>query len=131
MGCRILLKYLTDTSASLLQQKFVHIDEPFANNVGFSLMEFSAPSLYLEFTNVPISKISEISAHLQGAFNRIFESKTGIDMQRMNTVIQRYLLEGLSNLESGPHDLVFDVIVQDFLYGNDEVDVIYTNIISS
>lgn len=130
IGCDVLLKYLSDTSVSPLQQEFVETDDPFANDVEYSLEEYSEPYFNLEFTNVPKSKISEISDHLNRTFDDIVKSKIRINMQRMSSVIHRYILENLSNLESNPHGSVSERLVKDFLYGNNQEDVILNKIIN-
>lgn len=128
IGCKTLLKYLSETSASPLQKEFVEIDNLFASNVKYSLIENSEPCLSLEFTNVPKLKISEISAHLNSIFNDIADKKIKINMQRLSTIIYRYILESLNSLESNPHSSISNIIIEDFIYGNNQEDVILTEI---
>lgn len=123
MGCSLLLKYLTDTSASPLQQEFVEIEDPFANDIGYSLSENSESIIYLAFTNVPKPKLPKISEKLKTSLNNIAQNG-GIDMQRMNTVIHRHMLETLSNIESSPHESVAYMVIGDFLFGNKKEHVI-------
>ncbi|KAL7287806.1 hypothetical protein TKK_0018181 [Trichogramma kaykai] len=121
LGCMLLLKYLTDTSASPLQKEFVEIEGSFASDVKFSLSENSESLLYIIFQNVPKTKIPKISSKLMNFLKDIY--KKGIDMQRMETVVNRHILETLSNLESSPHDAVAYMIIGDFLFGNDKNDL--------
>ena len=123
IGCSLLLKYLTDTSASPLQKEFVEIEDPFASDVRFSLSENSETLLYLMFENVPKPKIPKISSRLINVMKDIASTESKIDMQRMSTVIHRHMLETLSNLESSPHDSVAYMIIGDFLFGNSKEDV--------
>lgn len=123
LGCTLLLKYLTDTSASPLQQEFVEIEDPFASDVRFSLSENSESLLYLMFENVPKPKVAKISTRLMNVLKDIAKDESKIDMQRMNTVIHRHILETLSNIESSPHDSVAFMIIGDFLFGNSKEDV--------
>lgn len=123
LGCSLLMKYMTDTSASLLQKNFVEIEDPYASDVRYSLAENSETMLYIEFENVPKQKISKISTLMMDVLKKISESENGIDMQRMNTVIHRHMLETLSNLESSPHDAVAYMIMGDFLFGQTKEDV--------
>ncbi|XP_001603808.1 uncharacterized protein C05D11.1 [Nasonia vitripennis] len=123
LACTLLLKYLTDTSASPLQQEFVEIEDPFASDVRFSLSENSESLLYLMFENVPKPKVSKISVRLMNVLKDIAKDESKIDMQRMNTVIHRHILETLSNIESSPHDSVAFMIIGDFLFGNSKEDL--------
>ena len=122
-ACVLLLKYLTDTSASPLQKEFVEIEGSYASDVKFSLSENSVSMLYLAFQNVPKSKISKIAGRLNTILKQIVSNKNGIDMARMNIVIHRHILETLSILESKPHDSVAYMIIGDFLFGNTTEDV--------
>ncbi|XP_033227850.1 uncharacterized protein C05D11.1-like [Belonocnema kinseyi] len=121
-GCTLLLKYLTDTSVSPLQQEFVEVDDPFANNVGYNLSENSEALFYLEFDNVPTKKIPLIKDRLTKILKDI-ESKKSIDMKRMKTVIYRYILETLSNMENNPHDSIAYTLIGDILFGNSKEDL--------
>ncbi|KAJ8679467.1 hypothetical protein QAD02_015254 [Eretmocerus hayati] len=123
LACSILLKYLTDTSASLLQQEFVEIEDPYASDVRYSMTENSESLLYLVFENVPISKVSKILPHLTDVLGKLSKTENSINMERMNTVIHRYMLETLSNLESNPHDSIAFTIIGDFLFGHNKADL--------
>ena len=122
-GCTLLLKYLTDTSVSPLQQEFVEIDDPLANNVGYGVSENSVPLLYLSFDNVPKNKIPLIKDRLKTVLKNIATKNDGIDMQRLGTVIQKYILEILSNLENNPHDTIAFMLIGDVLFGKNNEDV--------
>lgn len=123
MGCVLLLKYLTDTSVSPLQQEFVEIDDAHANNVVYGLYENSIPLFYLQFENVPTAKIPMIKDLLTNVLKTIASKEDGIDIKRMQTVIYRYILEALSNMESYPHDTVSDWLIGAVLFGNTDEDV--------
>ncbi|XP_033228376.1 uncharacterized protein C05D11.1-like isoform X2 [Belonocnema kinseyi] len=123
MGCVLLLKYLTDTSVSPLQQEFVEIDDAYANNVVYGLYENSIPLFYLQFENVPTAKIPLIKDLLKNVLKSIASKADGIDMKRMQTVIYRYILEALSYMESYPHDTVSDWLIGAVLFGNTEEDL--------
>lgn len=47
-----------------------------------------------------------------------------IDMSRMKNILERNILEYLSNLESNPHDAVAFLAIGDILYGSTPEDVI-------
>ncbi|XP_015108597.1 uncharacterized protein C05D11.1 [Diachasma alloeum] len=121
-GCSLLLKYLTDNSVSPLQKEFVEIDDPYACNVDFYLIEKSASMLYLMFSGVPLEKIPLVKNHLKKVLTDVC-GDNGIDMKRMATVIHRHQLETLSNLENMPHDAIAFMLIGDALYGRDNKDL--------
>ena len=121
-GCTLLLKYLTDTSVSPLQQEFVEVDDPFANNVAYNLSENSEALFFVEFDNVPNEKIPLIKDRLTKVLKAI-ASKENIDMKRMKNVIYRYILENLSSMENNPHDHIAYTLIGDILFGNTKEDV--------
>lgn len=115
-ACSVLLRYLTDTSVSPLQREFVEIENPFASRVTYNIVENSEALLYITFDNVPVGKINGIFPKLKQVLARIADGEEKLDMQRMGNVLERYILEGLSNLESNPHDDVAFHIIGDVLY---------------
>ncbi|KAL2732287.1 uncharacterized protein V1477_014528 [Vespula maculifrons] len=121
IGCSLLLKYLTDTPVSPLQEDFVEMKDPYASNVAYSLCENSVSILYIIFENVPKPKIPLFSSRLSEVLKEIYE--IGIDMKRMKTVIHRSMLENLSHLENDPHNTVALMIIGDVLYGNTKEDL--------
>ncbi|XP_011314165.1 uncharacterized protein C05D11.1 [Fopius arisanus] len=120
-GCSLLLKYLTDNSVSPLQKEFVEIEDPYACNVDFCLIENSVSVLYLMFRGVPLPKIPLVKGHLKQVLSDV--CKNGIDIKRMATVIHRHQLETLSNLENMPHDAIAFMLIGDALYGRDNKDL--------
>ncbi|XP_014204980.1 uncharacterized protein C05D11.1 [Copidosoma floridanum] len=118
IGCTLLMKYMTDTSASPLQKEFVEIEDPYCSNVTFCPIENSITTFYLQFCNVPKAKISQVKDRLVDVLK-----KFTIDMQRMNTVIHRHILETMSNLERNPHDFMAFAIIGDFLFGKGKEDL--------
>uniref|UniRef100_A0A182YI36 Uncharacterized protein n=1 Tax=Anopheles stephensi TaxID=30069 RepID=A0A182YI36_ANOST len=103
-ACAVLLRYLTDTSASPVQREFVEIDDPYASRVGYNIVENSVSLLYISFENVPLGKEDHIFPKLNQLLAGIASGKEKLDMQRMRNVIERNRLEALSSLESNPHD---------------------------
>ncbi|KAK0087176.1 hypothetical protein PV325_001628 [Microctonus aethiopoides] len=122
-GCSLLLKYLTDNSVSPLQKEFIEIDDPYACSVDFYLIENSVSILYLMFSGVPIEKVPHVERHLKNVLMDVYESKSGIDMKRMATVIHRHQLETLSNLENMPHQAISFMLIGDALYGHTITDL--------
>ncbi|XP_053673268.1 uncharacterized protein C05D11.1-like [Anopheles nili] len=119
-ACSVLLRYLTDTSASPIQREFVEIEDPYASRVAYSIVENSVSLLYISFENVPIGKEDAIFDKLTQVLESIATGKEALEMQRMKNVIERYRLEALSSLESNPHDDIAFHVIGDVLYGSDE-----------
>lgn len=46
-----------------------------------------------------------------------------IDTNRLKNILERSVLEYLSNLESSPHDAISFLVIGDVLYGNTPEDV--------
>uniref|UniRef100_A0A182NNB5 Uncharacterized protein n=1 Tax=Anopheles dirus TaxID=7168 RepID=A0A182NNB5_9DIPT len=119
-ACSVLLRYLTDTSASPVQREFIEIEDPYASRVGYSIVENSVSLLYLSFENVPLGKEDLVFPKLTQVLAGIATGEEKLDMQRMRNVIERYRLEALSSLESNPHDDIALHVIGDVLYGSDE-----------
>ncbi|XP_039445648.1 uncharacterized protein C05D11.1-like [Culex pipiens pallens] len=121
-ACSVLLRYLSDTSVSPLQREFVEIEDPYASRVGYNIAENAESLLYISFENVLLGKIDAIHPKLQQVLGKIGTGEEKIDMKRMASVLERYILEALSNLESNPHDDVAFHVIGDVLYGEVEKD---------
>ncbi|XP_055534540.1 uncharacterized protein C05D11.1-like [Wyeomyia smithii] len=116
-ACSVLLRYLSDTSVSPLQQEFIEIESPYASRVGYNIAENSESLLYIGFENVILDKMDAIFPKLMKVLKRIASGEEKIDMKRMASVLERYILESLRNLESNPHDDVAFHVIGDVLYG--------------
>lgn len=121
-ACSVLLRYLSDTSVSPLQREFVEIENPFASRVGYNIAENSESLLYISFENVPLDKVDDIHAKLKEVLEKLGKREEKIDMKRMESVLERYILETMSNLENNPHDSVAFSVIGDVLYGAVELD---------
>uniref|UniRef100_A0A1S4GM16 Uncharacterized protein n=1 Tax=Anopheles gambiae TaxID=7165 RepID=A0A1S4GM16_ANOGA len=121
-ACSVLLRYLTDTSASPVQREFIEVEDPYASRVGYSIVENSVSLLYISFENIPLGKEDHIFPKLSELLASIAGGKEKLDMHRMRNVIERYRLEALSSLESNPHDDIAFHVIGDVLYGSDETE---------
>ncbi|XP_025831305.1 uncharacterized protein C05D11.1 [Agrilus planipennis] len=120
-ACSILLKYLTDSSVALLQNEFVEVDDPYASEVNFGIIENSISCIYLMFRNVPLEKIPLIRPKFDEIMQRIVLSKE-LDWKRIKLILKKQKLEYLSNLENCPHNSIVDMIIGHMLYGNTRED---------
>ncbi|KAJ8921035.1 hypothetical protein NQ315_015831 [Exocentrus adspersus] len=118
----LLLKYLTEFSVSPLPKEFVEIEEPYASKICYNLYENSETCVYISFEDVPIDKLPEIRPKLQGLLKKLLDTKD-INMERMESIINRYKLESLSNLENSPHHTVAFMIIGHMLYGDTKEDL--------
>jgi len=119
----ILMEYLTETSVSPLQARFVEVDSPLASKVGYSFIENKESTVYLMFENVPKEKIPEVGPELKKVLQELVEKKIPWDQNRVNTVVNRRILEQMSQVENSPHDAVAFMAIGDMLYGNSEDDL--------
>lgn len=120
----MLMEYLTDTAVSPLQKTFVETFEPLASKVGYSFIENAESVVYLTFENVPVSKLGEIQPKLFKVMEPLSDGSQPLDMDRMQLVIKRRILEQLSHLENNPHDTVAYMTIADILYGRRLVSIL-------
>lgn len=118
----LLLKYLTELSSSHLPKEFVEIDDPYASKVSYNLYEYSEISMYVEFEDVPVNKLSEIRPRLQNILKKIYD-EGDINMERMKTTINRHRLENISSIECNPHHAIAFMIIGHMLYGYTKADL--------
>lgn len=118
---RLLFEYLTDSSVGPIQQDFVEIDDSLAASVEYSEMENSRTTFYFEFEGVELDKKEEIPRQLEKTLKNQLEN---FDMNRMVDVIKKNIQEELSSMENSPHSSIAYAVIGDFLYGNDEQDMV-------
>ncbi|XP_050309780.1 uncharacterized protein C05D11.1-like [Anthonomus grandis grandis] len=121
-ACSLLLKYFTENSVSPLPKVFVETDDPFASNVSYNLYENSESCLHLIFEDVPVPKINAVKEKLLQELSRILKEED-IDMTRLRSIIKKYKLENISNIENSPHQSIAFMIIGHMLYGNSKKDL--------
>ncbi|KAG5670312.1 hypothetical protein PVAND_000588 [Polypedilum vanderplanki] len=121
-ACYILMKYLSDTSASPLAQTFIEINDSFASEIRYNITENSISLLYFTFENVPIDKIDFIYERFIQLLVDIANGKEPIDEHRLKIIFEKYILERLSSLENSLHDVIAFQILGDFIYGDKNSD---------
>merc|ERR1719188_995320 len=119
----VLMEYLTETSVSPLQARFVESDQPLASEVGYSLIENKESCVYLMFQNVPKDKIPQVGPELKKVLQELVNGTIVWDRSRMSTVIQRRISQQMSQMENTPHDAVAFMAIGDMLYGNRSEDL--------
>lgn len=108
--------YLTDSAVSVLRKEFTEIEDPYCTDVDFATMENLLSVQILQFSNVPVEKLSDIKPRFVQVMNDHIAK--GLDMQRMKLVIDRARLKILSQVETNPHDHFAHAIIGDVLYGD-------------
>lgn len=74
------------------------------------------------FEDVPVSKLNSLNLKLKEELQRILKEED-IDMKIMESIISRYKLENISNIENNPHQSIAFMIIGHMLYGNTKNDV--------
>lgn len=113
----VLGTYLTDSAVSPVQKALVERDDPQCTDVYFSTSDKAgASTIEAYFSSVPTNLIEKLDGTLVDDVLAKVASE-GIDMGRMKTIIRRERSKLLNMLETKPADSFADVIIVDFLYG--------------
>lgn len=117
------MRYLSETSVSPLQRELVEISDPYASTVSYNIIENYESAIYFSFENVPLDKIDSVYDKMQTVLGNISKGVEKIDMNRMQNILERCILEYFSNLESNPHEALAFAAIADSLYGEQNEDV--------
>ncbi len=109
-----------------MQREFVEVPDPFASQISFNINENTESLLYFTFENIPLNKMEAILPKLQSILKNIVDGIEKIDMVRLRNILERSILEYVSNLESSPHDAISFMVIGDVLYGNTPEDVSFS-----
>jgi len=118
------LRYLTETSAAILQKELVEIDDPFCSDLTYSIMENQETCFYLKASGVPKGKLFEIRERIEKVLTQLSSGELVLDMKRLDTVINLQILDSLDKYESDPHEAIAHGIIGDFLYSAEPNDLI-------
>lgn len=122
-ACSVLMRYLSETSVSPLQREMVEISDPFASTISYNIIENLESAIYFSFENVPLDKIDLVYQKMQTILGNISKGDEKFDMNRMQNILERCILEYYSNLESNPHEAIAFASIADSLYGENDKDV--------
>lgn len=76
----------------------------------------------MSFENVPKEKLNEVKPKLNEVLKALADAGD-IDLERIQSIINRQKLKNLSKLEEYPHSAIADLIIGHMLYGNTKEDV--------
>lgn len=83
----ILNSYLTTSAVSPLRKDIVEIDDPYATDLWFEVLDQTTCVPYLTLSGVPAAKLEEAGPKVKAILRDVIES--GIDMQQLQSVLQR------------------------------------------
>lgn len=119
----VILDYLSDTSIAPLQRELVEIPDPFCSDIDCDVLEFLESAFIIRAENVSFDKLSAAKEKVKEVLRNLAEGREVIDMDRLNVVIHRKILDTKNRLENRPHDTFADVLVRDFLYSTKSEDL--------
>jgi len=76
------------------------------------------------FPNVPGNKVPLIKESVMEVLKHTF--KVGIKFKKIKTIIRRYIINILNNLENNLHETIASGLFKYILYGKTSKDVCYT-----
>jgi Zn-dependent M16 (insulinase) family peptidase len=146
IALQILFRYLEDTAASPLRQRFVEQEHPWASFIWSNLQYYARPYFSIVFSGVPYESNSEAaddrndditSSNLfeHGIFYQSFMQELQkvvrdgfFGKQNIHDTIQRHRRLLCEELEYDPHEIVMNSIIQDvvaqtFLAGTNPADI--------
>ncbi|KIJ21665.1 hypothetical protein PAXINDRAFT_63491 [Paxillus involutus ATCC 200175] len=112
----ILCTYLTSSPVAPLNKEYIEIESPLCSYIYFSEdTRATMVDLPIYIGSVPVEHLDGFDERLTASFRRIAED--GIDMTRIEMVINRDERQLRSKLESAKGDTFSGTIITDFLYG--------------
>ena len=122
LALQILFRYLTESSASPMSQRFIEIEDPQANDVDFELKPFLRTSICLIFSGVSTEKLENdyrllfadlLHELLANGLALKGSESSGISLIRV--AVNRHKLKILENLEEDPHSVISTSCIVDIL----------------
>ncbi|MBW0482004.1 hypothetical protein O181_021719 [Austropuccinia psidii MF-1] len=109
--------YLTDSKLSPLPKRFIEIDPPFCKGIRFepTFGEKFVWTAYL--SSVPFDHLGTLGESFKRA---LFEEADAIDMDQLQNMIVQEVLRIKSTMEVDPHQSLSQVIMTNFVYGQDK-----------
>ncbi|PPQ88654.1 hypothetical protein CVT25_010230 [Psilocybe cyanescens] len=115
----ILGTYLTSSAVAPLNKEFVEIESPLCSYVYFSEdVRATSINLPIYIGSVPTEHLSAFNDKLKASLQKVVDE--GLDMQRMEMVLNRDERQLRSKLESAKGDTFSNTIIYDVLYGAED-----------
>ncbi|KAH9486850.1 hypothetical protein JR316_0000915 [Psilocybe cubensis] len=108
----ILGTYLTSSAVAPLNKEFIEIESPLCEDV-----RATSVNLPIYIGSVPTEHLSTFDEKLKASLQKVIND--GLDMQRMEMVLNRDERQLRSKLESAKGDTFSNTIISDFLYGTE------------
>lgn len=112
----LLGKYLTDSAVSVFSKELIEIPEPLCTDIQFDVEEQLTNLLSISANDIPVEHLKSFGEKVDHVLKKVVAE--GIDMKRMQMIIERDELKVLNNLESRPSDTFQDTLINDFLFGS-------------
>ncbi|OCF75418.1 cytoplasmic protein [Kwoniella mangroviensis CBS 8886] len=114
---KLLGNYLTSTATSPLSKEFIEISKPLCTSISFdSADRVNHNELQVGITDVPAKHLNSIGDDIKTKLTKIVKEE-GIDMERMKRILRKDKRKLLDYMESRATDVLADVVIGDFLYG--------------
>lgn len=110
----VLTQYLASGISSPLYAGLVDMAKPFCRSVAFRFNFYRELSFSLELEGVPVAQLEEAPDAAYGVLQDV--AKKGIDMKRLEIVLQRMILDETSQLEENPAPIIHSQALLAFLY---------------
>lgn len=132
----ILGDYLSDSAVSILSQTFIEIEDPVTTDINFDTSYQLPCLLSIYFESVPVEHLDTLEERIFQVFHKV--ASGGIDMARMETVVEKQRNKYLVYVERSPATCFSRKLIVEALYGTldgktlkDEAkDLVYYDIIS-
>lgn len=109
----MLLDYLSDGISSPLYRALVDTPAPFCRSLLSSMELYRQPSISVALTSVPVARLDAALKHFVAALRAEVLS---FDLERMQTLVARAILDDVSEFESNPAESLQDNLSLAFLY---------------
>eukprot|EP00003_Mantamonas_plastica_P014927 TRINITY_DN2561_c0_g1_i1.p1 TRINITY_DN2561_c0_g1~~TRINITY_DN2561_c0_g1_i1.p1 ORF type:complete len:857 (-),score=315.12 TRINITY_DN2561_c0_g1_i1:19-2493(-) len=118
-GYKMLWEYLTHSAVAPLQATLVENESPTASDLSpMNIVTNGEGSQQLWISTVPVEKLDSAEQEVLDALNKVLEE--GIDVERMHSLIRLSKNRHFEQLEESANDYVATMVINDFIYGEDE-----------
>ncbi|KAG0690230.1 hypothetical protein C6P40_003540 [Pichia californica] len=111
----VLGRYLTSSSVSLFNQKFIEIEDPFATDTGFYTDSYVRTGMTINFGNIPSDKLESFP---EKVFALLKEhcNEDQLDLVRLRDLVEQTMWKFVHKAEKSPETLAH-IAIYEFEYG--------------